>query len=365
MHKSNILFLIIRSGSITGLLSSYNQKTGKEYFEIKKDIVFDVNHEYKSFDKETYKALEFVMETCVNKNLKLPLPDKVVCIYSSPWFDSQISEYDIPERKKGFSYKSLKDIVEDASNLDDDVVLIEQQIESVILNGYRTNNPEGQKYSEGSVTLLTSWITKDTKEGIEAVIHRVLSDREIQHMTLPHIVKAVTGSHNPSYHLLDIHGEATDIINVQDDNIDSTGSIPIGVHHLIRSVQKDNQEYHEAYEEFDHILRGVKDPIASREEKINIRMILSRWVDLLNKIPDFKENNNIVLISQNNTEKLFRDALQNSNRDYNIDIQILDKSNFSRGLDKGYKDLNITSLMIIDFWNKLDKKVVNIHRLQS
>lgn len=360
MNKSNILFLIIRSGSITGLLSTYDKKTGEEYVEIKKDIVFDVLHEHKSFDTETYKTLEFVIEACINRSLKLPLPDKVVCIYSSPWFDSQISEYDIPPRKKGFTYDSLKKLSKDASNLDEDVVLVEQSIESIILNGYKTNNPKSQRYSEGSVTFLTSWITKDTKDGIESVIHRVLSDREIQHMTLPNIINTVTASHNPSYHILDIHGEATDIINVQDDSIDSTGSIPIGVHHLIRSIQKDSQDYHEVYEEFYHILKGVKDPIYCREEKENIKFVLSTWVNSLNLIPDFKDNSNIILIAQNNTEKLFSDALRNNLGGVNLDIQILNKDNFSKRLDKNYLNLTITSLMVINYWRSLREKSINI-----
>ena len=174
MHKSNILFLIIRSGNITGLLSSRDSNGISEYHEIKKNIVFDNTKEHKSFDSETYKVLEEIIEASINKNLNLPLPDKVVCIYSSPWFVSQISEYSLPVIKKGFSYSSLKELASDASDLDDDVVLIEQNVESIILNGYKTNKPEGQKYTEGSSTFITSWILSDTKKGIESVIHKVL-----------------------------------------------------------------------------------------------------------------------------------------------------------------------------------------------
>jgi len=365
MHKSNILFLIIRSGSITGLLSSYDKEGNSDYVEIKKDIIFDTTKSHKSFDTETYNTLESIAEACINRSLNLPLPDKVVCVYSSPWFDSQISEYDIPFNKKGFSYKLLDDLSSDASDLDSDVILIDQNIESITLNGYKTNNPKGQKYSEGTVTFLTSWITNDVKEGVESVIHKVLNDREIQHITLPHIINTVVGSHSNSYHVLDIHGEATDIINIQNDSIDSTGSIPSGINSLIRSIRKENQSYQETHEEFNHILKGLIDPIKCREEKENIKIALSEWVESLNAIPDFRENNNIILISQNNTEKIFSEALKGSYGDHNKDIQFLDKSYFAHGLDTDYKDLNITSLMVIAFWKRREEKVVNIHRLQS
>ena len=358
MHKSNILFLIIRSGNITGLLSSRDSNGISEYHEIKKNIVFDNTKEHKSFDSETYKVLEEIIEASINKNLNLPLPDKVVCIYSSPWFVSQISEYSLPVIKKGFSYSSLKELASDAADLDDDVVLIEQNVESIILNGYKTNKPEGQKYTEGSSTFITSWILSDTKKGIESVIHKVLNDREIQHMTLPRIINTVVGSHNPSYHLIDIHGECTDIINVQEDNIDNIGSIPIGVHHLVRSIQKDGQDYHNAYEELGHIISDIKDPIDNRVEKEKIMQTLFLWSEALDKIPDFRANNNIILLSQNNTDKLFKDALNNNHGDHNSEVMILDKGYFN---SEG-SSLDLTSIAVISFWNILEKKGIKIDK---
>ena len=356
MNKSNILFLIIRSGSITGLLSSTDSTGISEHHEIRKNIVFDSKLEHKSFDKETYKVLEEIIEASIHRSLELPLPDKIVCVYSSPWFESQISEYDIPVRKKGFSYNVLEDLSEDASDLDDEVVQIEQNVESITLNGYKTNKPEGQKYSTGTATFLTSWISIDTQKGIESVIHRVLNDRKIEHMTLPRMINTVVGSHNPSYHILDIHGESTDIINVQDDNIDSTGSIPVGVNHLIRSIQKDGQLYSEAYEEFGHILRNIKDPINHRDEKENIRQALVLWTDMLNQIPDFRGNNNIIMLSQNGTDELFSDALSNSYGDHNTDVMILDKGYFN----SESSSLNLTSIIVISFWNILQKSGIRV-----
>lgn len=357
-EPKNILFLIIRSGSVTGLLSSTDKLGISQFHEIKKDIVFDNTKEHKSFDTETYKIIEEVLEVSIDRKLELPLPDKVVCVYSSPWFDSQISEYDIPHSKKGFKYSLLKEVSSDASNLDDDVELVEQNIESISLNGYVTNSPEGQKYDAGVVTFLTSWITKDTKEGIESVIHRVLNDREIEHMTLPKIINTVVGSHNPSYHLLDIHGEATDIINIQDDNIDSTGSIPLGVHSLVRSLQKEGQEYHEAYEELVHILKDFKDPIHHRKEKDSIKETLLNWSSMLNDIPDFRENNNVILMAQNSTEKLFADALYINYPDHNVDITVLDKEFFNAK----ESSLTLTSIILVNFWNILEKRGVRVNK---
>lgn len=358
MNNSNNLFLIIRSGSITGLLFSSGTDGISQFHEFKKDIIFDKNLEHRKDDTETYKVLSEVIENCIDTKVGLPLPDKTVCIYSSPWFTSQISEYDIPDSKKGFKYDLLNKISEDASNLDDDYVLVEQNIEAIKLNGYTTNNPEGQKYSDGTATLLTSWISNEAKEGIESVVRRFLNDREIQHMILPRIMTTVIGSHDSSYHFLDIHGEYTDIINIQDDNIDSTGSIPVGVHNLVRSIQKNNQTYHEAYEELGHIIKNIKDPINHRVEKENMTKVLLDWSKKLADVPDFRDNNNIILLSQNNTGKLFIDALNNNQGDHNTEVMMLDKEYFN---SEG-SSLDITSIIILSFWSMLEKRGVVLNK---
>ena len=177
-------------------------------------------------------------------------------------------------------------------------------------------------------------------------------------MTLPRIINTVVGSHNPSYHLIDIHGECTDIINVQEDNIDNIGSIPIGVHHLVRSIQKDGQDYHNAYEELGHIISDIKDPIDNRVEKEKIMQTLFLWSEALDKIPDFRANNNIILLSQNNTDKLFKDALNNNHGDHNSEVMILDKGYFN---SEG-SSLDLTSIAVISFWNILEKKGIKIDK---
>jgi len=354
MNKINTLFLIIRSGSVTGLLSYYDKSEIPQFIEIKKDIIFDNNLKYKNFDKESYKVLEEVMFQLIKPDI--PLPEKTIIIYSSPWFNSQISEYEIPNSSKGFKYKNLDSVLKDASDLDDNVFLINQRVESISLNGYRTNSPEGKKYEEGSVTLLTSWMDKTIKDKFESVIKRFLNDREIEHITLPSVLNTVISSHNPSYHILDIHGESTDIINIQDDSIDSTGSIPFGVHHLIRSIKKDSQGYVESYEEFLHIIKNIKDPIVHREEKDKIKKGLLNWAEMLSNVPDFTDNNNIILLSQNNTDKLYKDALENSNGGHNTNIMILNKEYFnSQG-----SNLSLNSIIVISFWNIFNKNVVKL-----
>ncbi|MFT6361310.1 MAG: hypothetical protein ACJA2Z_000289 [Candidatus Paceibacteria bacterium] len=219
----------------------------EELFSLRKNITNGNEYPFDRFFDLTCATLRKVADEILLQSL-IHI-DTIYVNVSTPWMSAQkrVINY---EKKKPFIFtKELADELvekEIASSFDHnidyakhDVDLIDRRIVDVYANGYPTRNALGKEMSQVEIHTLTSVMSKKTKQTfsgiLEQVFHRdvtFVSNTFINYQSaqtlLPDINNAI---------VVDLAGEVTDVLLVKDDHLLQVGSIPVGTHHIVRTLR--------------------------------------------------------------------------------------------------------------------------------
>lgn len=116
---------------------------------------------------------------------------------------------------------------------------IERHVVRVSLNGYPTNKPEGKLASTLEALVVGSVVPSDLFDKLRAVIDRVLRGGELYghsfFMPLSRVARSIAAE-DESYLLIQVGGEITDVVVVENGTPTLFVSIPFGVQPLIRAI---------------------------------------------------------------------------------------------------------------------------------
>lgn len=259
-----------------------------ELSSIRKNIINGSEYPFESFFERTLKTLAAVAESIYLESM-IPL-DGVHCNMGMPWMSAQ--KRSIKYKKDTpflFTQELAEELIEKelslsfSKNIDyanHDVALLDRQTVGVYANGYPTRNPIGKEMKDLSIESLTSVISKVTKQSfidvIERVFHRVpefTSNTFIRYQevtkNLPHIDNAI---------VLDISGEVSEVLVIKDDHIKNIGSLPVGMHTIIRSLRDQLNIPIEKAKKMLHLYHDQKlDQEYAKSIDINIHNAFTEW----------------------------------------------------------------------------------------
>lgn len=249
--KNNLIFDIDSSTVGAGIFEfGYDTKGNciavRELSKIRIDIVNDKIHSFKEFWNRTQLTFKKVTEAIHLQSL-IPI-ENIYCNISSPWASAQKRTIHYSKNKPFIFTQELadeliqKEITSSLKkNLDyhnHDVDLIDRKTIAVRANGYNSRNPIGKEMSELEIDSLVTVMSKETKETFEHIIEKVFH-------RLPEFTSNIFVSYNDSQKslpneddaiIIDVAGEITEIMIVNNDYLDIIGTLPNGIHHIIRDT---------------------------------------------------------------------------------------------------------------------------------
>lgn len=290
--------------------------TDREYILYKdiQDSTIFVENMYKTIDQ----IISRIPKNRLDSKNNLRHVDNILCVFSHPWYKSNIKNINIAEkRKRKFNSKYLEDKLEKNSNskIEKNQIKIEDKIFSIYLNGYEVNDPENKEFKEVKISSYESVMSKETKREISNKIKNNFEYKNLYFNTHP---LAITSVLRNSFHSLDnfslfnIGGEATEILNFNEGSIRNIKILPNGFNFLIRELSKQIKE--------------DKNTTFSK-----IKLLADK------ELKDEKIENEILKISKD----LFSSDNQNKEEKINQNIFIIIDKDFSQIMKKIFKNREI------------------------
>jgi hypothetical protein len=250
--KKNELVLVFDVGSASvGGAVFYAQKNGvpKIIYSTREVIPFEKEIDFDKFLSLTMKSLGIVAgRICL---AGLGVPDKVFCVLLSPWYAFQTRTINFEKNTPFIFTAKLSDeltkkevkLFEEECAIDmqnkNDTRLIELKNVKIMLNGYATSEPLGQKAKELEMTLFISMSSKQFLKKIEETIGRHFHCQNLKYLSFGLASFSVArdmSAHQDSFLLVDIGGEVTDISVVKKDILCNSISFPLGTNYLTRKI---------------------------------------------------------------------------------------------------------------------------------
>lgn len=255
--KETVIVFDITSGSIGGALFSLSPVHKPEVlFSLREEAPFQEQFDFERFFPNILNTLHTVAERVHSAAKDLGrTPDRIVCVFSSPWYDTQTKIIHLEPAepvtvtktflndilKKHITVERAGDIGPLGEYLDDDAVLVENTIIGVKLNGYETHAPEGKQARVLDVALFASQVSRRTLGRIRGVLELFFPRVPVLPLSTGLIAYSLFRDFFPEKKhalLIRIGREITDILLVYDGVLAKTASLPFGEATLARSAAK-------------------------------------------------------------------------------------------------------------------------------
>lgn len=186
-----------------------------------------------------------------------PTLQRVICVFSSPWYASQTKVLKIEKEKP---FKITQSFLDDIIKREDeqfkillleggyeetfgpDVKVLEKKIIGTRLNGYEVKDPIDKEARELEVTFLSSFISSNILTSVEKVLHEVFHFRRVRFYSYAlaswNAVQHIFPSEE-EFLFFDIGEEVTDITLTTKNVLVETVSVPLGRSLFLRQVAKD------------------------------------------------------------------------------------------------------------------------------
>ena len=245
----------IGSGSVGGALVRISNDKNKLPTIIKSartDIVYRENVDFNQFLGDMITSLG-TTATLLHQS-KLGAPSEIFCVLASPWY---VSETRVIKMSKDvpfvFSSKMIDELIKKEissvetlyktkyGNVSSAPEIIEHPILGVFLNGYRIDNPIGEKVKNFKVDLAISLSPSICLDKVKEEISKTFTHTKVSFssfMLASYISIRDRYITNDSYMIFDISGEITDVGIVTNGVLDKSASFPYGRNTLIRNIGK-------------------------------------------------------------------------------------------------------------------------------
>ncbi len=292
------------------------------------------------------------------------IPKKISSVHfvlSSPWIVSQAKT--LKQSFKDDTHISKAYIMgmiwEERSKIggknNDDIRVIEEKVFDVRLNGYSIASWESKNARELEVSFVVSLaggrMIDRFIESCDHIVHRSSvqfhSSLFLQHLG---IEKVVTKS--PSYTLLHIHGELTDVAIIRSHSCTFFGSYPFGVHSIVRTIARETKTDEQSAESiFTMSEQGHLDSLHAKKELAIIDDMNRVWMGEFKKL--LKSNSvvetipNHVIISANSHESFFMNNFKQAYPQISMELLTMDDITAHIKFDAHAERLRLTGLYVL------------------
>jgi hypothetical protein len=167
--------------------------------------------------------------------------DEVVATFSSPWQTSVVASRSVANDKEFVFTKQLlaKALAEGAADMEGKTRVSEMVI-ATLLNGYEVQNPFGKRVRRAELIILSSFVDTAVMELATKAIRKAFHRHHIRfNAYLPESFTALRDlyPHQRDFLVVDVSGEATDIMLVKHGLVVSMTSMPHGVNEIARAAR--------------------------------------------------------------------------------------------------------------------------------
>jgi len=320
-----------------------NSSAGLGVVEITKNerVIIYTNRRYsnpsvvrdvKTFEKQIEKITDDLIEDFIifkkKNNIRQIL--NVNCVFSAPWYEADINNLTFKENKKTKLTEKYLDQKIEKGDINDELESVENNLLSVSLNGYETENPFGKTFTSIELSFYKSFIDKENK--IKQKIEDKINTNKLNVHTHPFVILSVLRAnfHNVNnFSLFDIGGEMTEISIFKNSILKELITLPTGFNSIIRNISKTTNDEQITISKIKMLnLNQINDD--ELLEKINSN--IEAWLETTKKILNSNEiqlPNDFFIAIDKDYKKLIKDILSkkdfysmilNKNRQPNIRI---------------------------------------------
>jgi cell division ATPase FtsA len=322
--ESYSLVFNISSGSISGGVINFTEKSGVDLISFQKEII--------PFQQEISiaKHLELMKSTLTAlagkiKKVGTKKIDRIFYIFTSPWSISQTKTIRIKETKPFRVTESyLNRIVEDqekkfqADNLTTGRI-IEKKIIQVKINGYVVNNFYGKITKDLEISIFFTLVPEKILDTVEEAVTKTFNVKNVWCHSLSlsaiSIIKNLFPQKEDFIHI-DVGEEITDISIVKDNILASSASIPFGRNNFIRELSKLLKVSEEIADSMIRMhCQKNNDELAALRLSVTMDGAAKEWLGKIFAVLDsFKEKiyvpEAIFLIANNDVTSILKEKLQ-------------------------------------------------------
>lgn len=167
--------------------------------------------------------------------------DRVFVSVSSPWQETEVRVEQVSHKTPfRFTPHFMNDMIAaKTKSTRSGFSCINNLIISIILNGYEVTHPFGRMAHEASVVVLTSSLSCDVIDKVTATLRKTFHTHEIEFTAFAPVAYLALRDlypHQKDFLIMDVTGEATDLVLVQHGILVEVASMPHGLNFLRRAA---------------------------------------------------------------------------------------------------------------------------------
>lgn len=333
----------IGSGSVGGSLVNFTKDQhgfwlphiitqARTHIDLKEELDFD------TFFKDMQKTLVTTAQKIYD--MKKGAPDEIYCTLNSPWYTSETRTIHLEKSTPFMITKKIVDemIQKELKNVSDKYskkyegvytkpILLEGKVLHSSLNGYGVDDPIGKRATSIDLNIFISISPEACIKGIEESLKKVFHNTKISYGSfISSLFIAARDRYItvPSYLLIDINAEITDVAIVSNGVLSAMMSFPMGKNSVIRSL---SSKLNKSEDESRSLFRMHATKMLTAEEKARVDDVLqyihTEWVklfrDAIISLPrSISLPTSVFLVGDDDTTVWFKEVLESG--DYSQDI---------------------------------------------
>ncbi len=284
------LILDVRSSSVGGVVMQFIKDGPSVILAAERDYFYFENSVKSSeFIARAEVSLNHVLEQLINKTSYSKPISSIEIFYGSPWYKTYIKNFISDDKKETVLTKDrFEEIIEKILKQENSQnIILEKDLISVTLNGYKTQNPFHKKTKKIELSLYLSILHKDTRKRFLKIISKYLNTRKIKGHTHPLSTFKVLNKiffHEKNYVIFDISGEMTEITIIREEKIVKLISIPHGSNYFIRGLSKKcKYDFETAFLKLKLLSSKEVDPLCKKDSEKAFAKIKEEWFEIVKK----------------------------------------------------------------------------------
>lgn len=286
-----ILLIDLRSSSVGGAIVEFSDTHVPLITNISREhYFFEKPVDSSEFVQRTEVALKKVLDNLIHKGKNTVSIGSVEIFYGSPWYKTYINNVQIEETTPtAFSEEYFEILLKkDKDKITDDEIIVEKEVVSVLLNGYKVSNPYDKKATHLDVSFFRSIVNRETSDGFKAIINKFHKTDRIHNHTHPFAMFRALNSkfHNPkNYVILDINGEITEMTLIKDEHFKKVITIPYGAHSFVRRLAEEMKtDFKTSFIKLKSVLQDEKETKTKTQYQHFIQQVKTDWIEAIRKV---------------------------------------------------------------------------------
>lgn len=241
---ASVALVDIGSGSVAGAYLSHGKNGHVIEYSVRVPVRIRDNEEVSS---AMLRALAEVDEKLVKEGAPLlrratgsGSVGEVFVSVASPWQETTVRTERFEETSPvTFTRSLMRELVHKTAVIADGRVSSGESVIATMLNGYETSLPFGKRVNRADIVILSSTLDTAVASAIETALRATYHTRSISFTAFASLTYTVFRDifpHEKDYLIVDVTGEATDIVFVKRGLLASVVSVPLGVSHLVHSL---------------------------------------------------------------------------------------------------------------------------------